>query len=528
MFEAERELQGLTRRFAQIAIPGITEPKAVSGITIPKAPTDGPKSGNPGQPRPSGEEIREQQKRRAKARQREQLLSISEIESVEFSLYSTEEINMLAVVNVTSTEEYGPNSVRDLRMGPHNDTQLCDTCSSDIRGCPGHFGKIQLPRLMHPLAVNTIILVLSCICNTCGGLMVTRDEIRNNGIDRMSGVKRLQEIKNLVKKLGRNCKRYSKDTNVEECKPTPVYSSLRDNKGDYRLAYSWPGTEKKKIFFKTPEEIYRILNAISDEDAELLGFTEGSHPRNMIIDRLIVIPYCARPDLFQGEKFFPDDLTTMYIDIVKDVRQYYSNISEPDKEACLKNLYYKVSHFMKNDGTYSQGQVKVYTDIKKRVQGKTAVVRANIMGKRVNFAGRTVVGPAAYLRVDEIGVPRLMAVKLTRPIPVAEFNRTELQAKYDSGNVKHITMQNGSFAGSRVMVNESFKSKFPDYRLQLGDIVERTLEDGDIVLVNRQPTLHKQNILAVRAKIIDDRIARINLSITTPLNAKQFGVNRGN
>jgi DNA-directed RNA polymerase II subunit RPB1 len=524
--ESGKELQGFNRRFAHISIPGITEPKIVQDVNPTITPGN---TSRTAQGRPIVQDRKQQQRLRARARAREQMLIMSEIDAVEFNLFSTEEIDNYAVVNVTSPDKEGSGTVRDLKMGPHSENVPCDTCSSDIRGCPGHYGKIILPKLMHPLTISTIILVLSCVCNTCGRLLVNQNEIERAGIKRMSGVKRLQAIKDLVSKLKRNCERYANVTGVQRCDPNPIYSSLRENKDDYRLAYTYPGpqNQKKTPFFLPPDipdnmpgkSIYKILHSIPSEDAELLGFNE-SHPRDMIMERLVVIPYCARPDLFQGDAYYPDDLTTMYIDIVKSVLAFTNpNNTEADKDIHLKSIYFKVSHLMKNDGRYNQGGVKIYTDVKKRVQGKTAIVRANIMGKRVNFAGRTVVGPGHYLRVDEVGIPRLMAARLTRPIKVTDFNREELQNEYNSGRVKHITMRDGPLAGARVMVSESFKQRFPDYQLQYGDIVERMLEDGDIVLINRQPTLHKQNILAVYARIIDDRIVRINLSVTTPLNA---------
>lgn len=513
------EMHGLVRRFAQVAVPGVTEPRPVLGISIPVSA----QPGNSGK-----QEKRHLQQLRARARQREQQLIMSEIESVEFSLYSTAEIDEYAVVNVTSHEREGPGTVRDLKMGPHSENVPCDTCSNDIRGCPGHFGKIITPRLMHPLAVNHIILVLSCVCNTCSRILVTREEIERAGISRMSGLRRLQNIKDLVGRLKKTCERYINDPNVIRCDPNPIYISLRENKDNYRLAYTYPGRPKGSPPFYLPPDlpedvqgrsIFRILDAIPQEDAELLGFRE-SHPRDMIIERLIVIPYCARPDLYQGGLSQPDDLSTIYMDIVKTINNYNNpRNSEAEKEKYLNDIYFKISHLMKNDGKYHQGGVKIFTDVKKRIQGKTAIVRANIMGKRVNFAGRTVVGPAHYLRVDEVGIPRLMAARLTRPIRVTELNRAELQAKFDAGRVKHITKISGKQAGYRVFVGASFHQNNPNYQLQIGDIVERMLEDGDIVLINRQPTLHKQNILAVYARIIDDRMVRINLSVTTPLNA---------
>lgn len=511
-------IAGLTRRFASLSAPGVTEPQIISTINVPQPPE------NP----PAGKTLAQRadpkrfQQLRANIRKREQQLPQLEITAVEFNLYSTEEIDAYAVVNVTESQEYGPGTVRDTRMGPYDDTIPCDTCSKDIRGCPGHMGKIILPRLMHPLAIDNIILVLSCICNSCSKLLVTKAELEQEGINRMTGHRKLQAMKDLIKRLDARCRRFVDDPTVRKCEVNPIYTKTKDIKDDYRLAYTYPGPEKKgkQYFFKTPSEMYDILDPISNEDSHLLGFANGSHPRDMIINRMIVIPYCSRPDLYQGEKFFPDDLTTMYIDIVKKTQQYNDpNIGEADKIKHIQDLFFKVSHFMKNDGRYSQGNVKIYTDVKKRIQGKTAIIRGHLMGKRVNFAGRTIIGPAAYLRVDEVGIPRQMAAKLTRPIRVLEMNRAELQAKYDNGKITHITPASGSLAGLRIMIHDQWRQRNPDLRLQIGDIIERMMENGDIVLINRQPTLHKQNILAVHARIIDDRVVRINLSVTTPLNA---------
>ena len=343
--DSQEGLQGFSRRFACITVPGVTEPKILQDGNLSISTKN---VTNPDQNRPSTQERKQQQKLRARARAREQMLIMSEIDTVEFNLFSTEEIDNYAVVNVTGPDKEGSGTVRDLKMGPHSENVPCDTCSSDIRGCPGHYGKIILPKLMHPLAINNIILVLSCVCNTCGRLLVNQNEIERAGIVRMSGIKRLQAIKDLVGKLKRNCERYANVVGVQRCDPNPIYSSLRENKDDYRLAYTYPGpqNQKKNPFFLYPDipdnmpgkSIYKILHSIPREDAELLGFNE-SHPQDMIMERLVVIPYCARPDLFQGDAYYPDDLTTMYIDIVKSVLAFTNpNNSEADRDSHLKTV----------------------------------------------------------------------------------------------------------------------------------------------------------------------------------------------
>lgn len=539
MFPVPGELRGFSRRTAEISIPGITEPQIVTGITIPIGPVNQSATTNPGQSGLSRKQ-REDRFRDINRRLKEQLQE-SEIEAVDFSLYTTEEIDFYAVVNISSTEEEGTNTVKDLRMGPHGEGADCPTCGSDLYGCPGHMGKIIIPPIMHPLTVETISLVLSCICKTCSFLLVTADDLISSGIDRViNGTRhmvlrdkpRLDAIKNLIHKINdaqnkkqirRECQHNIFGHGGISCESNPIYnkSKAQDGKRDYRLGmYRKRGSDFHLEGYLYPDEIFQRLNAVPDEDAQLLGFSNNSHPRTMIMERLVVIPYNARPDMFQGELHTSDDLTKIYREIVRETIKYNRAINLSDKENAHAQIFKLIKHLIKNDGKLNQGDLKIQSDIRTRIQGKPGIIRGNLMGKRVNFAGRTVVGPAHYLRVDEIGIPRLMSVKLTRPIRVYEANRAEMQTKYDSGKVTYIIRQNGRDAGVLKMIGDQFREKHPDYQVQFGDIVHRMLEDGDVVLVNRQPTLHKQNILALYTRIIDDRIVRINLSITTPLNGK--------
>src|SRR5438270_128502 len=109
--DQEPGLLGLSRRFAQISVPGITEPKVIQGNFSLRET----------EPHNSPEHKQQQQKLRVRARAREQMLIQSEIESVEFNLYSTEEIDIYSVVNVTNPDKEGPGTVRDLKMGPHSE-----------------------------------------------------------------------------------------------------------------------------------------------------------------------------------------------------------------------------------------------------------------------------------------------------------------------------------------------------------------------------------------------------------------------
>ena len=464
-----------------------------------------------------------QQQNRTKAIERERGLITSEIDEVYFNMYSTEEIDRRSVKTITSAGHDDTHGVRSPALGPRNSSQICETCSKDFKMCPGHFGKINIPPLMHPLALNWIIDVLSVVCNACGCLQLTEEQIESQGIKRLSGLTRLSRIKAAVKVSGKTVTKCNRLITLggQQFKcggtATPVFVGPKDNKEYYKLQYHYPGS--KEIMMISPLEIKHIFDLITPEDARLLGFLNNSHPRNLIMERLIVMPYCARPDLHQGEKLLQDDITITYTEIVTCVNAFFNpDGDEADKEEAMTKIHFKISRMMFNhDGKHRQN-LKELMDLKKRLQGKNALVRGHIMGKRVNFAGRTVGCAGAENRVDEIGVPRLMANELTRPMTVTNYNREDLQEIYDAGNVRHIRMFKDT-SNAHIAVNDLFRKNHPSYLLQIGDVVERDLQDGDWIIINRQPSLHKQSLIALRVKLIEDRVIRINLSITTPLNA---------
>ena len=516
MSDLPPNMSQLTRKFASLAVPGFTEARPDNHLLIKSLDTI-PSI----QPNMSGETGQKLRMAQAEARRRENELAFSQIESLGFNLFTTDEIDALAVILINNYKAEGPYTVRDLHLGPHNESQICETCSGSFRSCYGHYGRVILPPLMHPLAISHIILTLSCVCNHCGGLLITRDDIEKNGINRLTGLRKLQAIAELVSRLSKGCRRYQNVPGMTACPGgVPIFGSVKEMTlaRDYDLPYRF--TKKGTKFYMTATKIQEIFESISDEDAESLGYVYGSHPSSTIMERLLIIPYRARPDLLQDDQLFPDDISSIYSEIIKKANEYW----DPDKPAVtkrdtLKDLYFKLRHFMRNEGgQYKQGSVKIYTDITTRLQGKTALIRAHIMGKRVNFAGRTVAAPGGYLSIFEIGIPEMMAVNLTRPIQVNELNRAELQSRYESRRVKYITPRVGRFAGNRIMITNQFVQENPNYQVQLGDVVERILEDGDYVYFNRQPTLNRQNQIALRAKIIKGRVIMINLSLTSPQN----------
>ena len=135
------------------------------------------------------------------------------------------------------------------------------------------------------------------------------------------------------------------------------------------------------------------------------------------------------------------------------------------------------------------------------------------MGKRCNFTARTVISGDAMLDMRDVGVPQEVADKLTIVEHVNRFNYESLRKliSEQAPNIKYIVKKDGTRLDMATVKGRT--------ELTVGCSVERTLRDGDLVLFNRQPSLHRMSIMCHRAKILKGKTFRLNLTCTTPYNA---------
>jgi DNA-directed RNA polymerase II subunit RPB1 len=285
------------------------------------------------------------------------------------------------------------------------------------------------------------------------------------------------------------------------------------------------GIEQKKEL--TAGEAYEILKNISDEDCESMGFDHKfARPDWMVITVLAVPPPQVRPTIVMGPKKNEDDLTFKLSDIVK-----INNKLKKQEEAAapghiLKEfmalLQFHVATYFNNElpGQHqsTQRSGRPLKSIYQRLKGKEGRVRGNLMGKRVDFSARSVITPDPNLSIDQLGVPRSIARNMTYPEIVTPFNIKEMQELVANGpdtlpGALYVVRDNGT------RDNLKFVPERSDIHLNYGDKVERHLKDGDLVIFNRQPSLHKMSMMGHRIKILPWSTFRMNLSCTTPYNA---------
>ena len=169
-----------------------------------------------------------------------------------------------------------------------------------------------------------------------------------------------------------------------------------------------------------------------------------------------------------------------------------------------------------NQSTHRSG--RIIKSIRERLKGKKGRMRGNLMGKRVDFCGRSVITPDPNLKTNELGVPKRLQKNLTIPETVNRYNISKLNKLVRNGPYKYP----GAKSIERTSQKKTVSLLYVDTQsieLNEGDIVHRHLQDGDIVLFNRQPSLHKLSMMAHIVKVLDYYTFRLNVSVTTPYNA---------
>ena len=263
-------------------------------------------------------------------------------------------------------------------------------------------------------------------------------------------------------------------------------------------------------------------------DSQIMGFNpQFCKPSWLLITILPVSPPAVRPFvLMDGMRPSQDDLTHKVYDILKTnnalKRQEARGVPEHVLEELIELLQYHVTTMIDNEVSgqpqAKQKSGKPIKSLRQRLVGKAGRVRGNLMGKRCDFSARTVIGGDPNLSIDEVGVPRSIALNLTYPERVTKYNLHKMKELVENGpeihpGAKNIIRDDGK------QIDLRWVQRTSDMNLEPGYIVERHLQNGDVVLFNRQPSLHKMSMMAHHVKILPWSTFRINLSVTSPYNA---------
>lgn len=464
------------------------------------------------------------------------LVSLDRVIGVQFGILNPEDTKKRSVVEVKSASTYDGNStiaegLFDPRMGVLDNGVKCPTDGQTNLTCPGYFGHYQTCMPLYNIGfLENIRKLLTCVCHRCGKMYVDSESPEGIVIRGLGPKQRFSETASLSSKIS-FCGAMSGDGCGAVRPRTVIKEGIANLIAEYQVDDDEGGEKasKKRIHQRlNVHQVRDILLKISDADLEFMGFDpRWSRPEWAITDTIPVPPPYIRPSVkFDNNQRSEDDITYKFSDIIKadqTLRTRIRNNADADVIYDWWNLLqYHYATLINNDLPDAPASVhrlgRPLKSIVKRISAKDGRIRGNLMGKRVDFSARTVITGDPNLSIRQVGVPLKIAMNLTVPEIVNEANRAFLQSCVRNGPDKYP----GAKSFKRAKDGNTYNLRILSRRgvdLEFGDIVHRHMTDGDPVLFNRQPSLHRPSMMCHLAKILPYNTFRLNVFDTPPYNA---------
>ena len=456
-------------------------------------------------------------------------VSCSKVVGIQFSILSPEEIRKGSVAEITSRDTYINNKpvingLFDPRMGVLEPGLVCPTDGLDYMQTPGYFGHIELARpVFYVQYLSTIQKLLRCVCFKCSKLLISKDKYKYL-LEHQS-----QARWKLVSELCKKVKRCG-EANDDGCgclQPRKI-----NKEGFASLSAEWENKleegEETIVIPLTAELVLKIFKRISDEDVNFMGFSPvWSRPDWMICQVLAVAPPAVRPSVkHDAQQRSEDDLSHILVNIIKTNKTLLEKIQNNAPENIINDwtvvLQYHIASQVDNKlsgaSPVAQRSGRPFKSIKDRLNGKGGRMRGNLMAKRVDFSARSVITADPNISIRELGIPMKIAKNITKPVTVNRVNKAFLTKLVQNGpdvwpGAKILERKNGESITLRYLDRKSIV-------LEEGDIVHRHMMDGDAILFNRQPTLHRMSMMCHIARIMKrGDTFRMNVADTKPYNA---------
>lgn len=478
----------------------------------------------------------------------------AEIKSIQWGVRSSEDIARTSAVQVTEPHSTQKGTVRiggvnDPRMGATGSVPRCGTCAYTAEKCTGHHGHIVLPLpVVNCEFMKQLHALLSYTCYDCARAMVDPEDPRLRVVMQEAPRVRMKGIKLALSSPPSIC---------PHCEYGPQPKWVRDN-GDifFTCEFKVDGTEEERPSFR-PIDMYHQLCAIPHDDLIMMGYNpKDAHPKNYLWQNLLVPPPCMRPSKsVSGGTKGEDDLTAHLKGIVKaviklnahgrevldelDIGRYnghdaYETVQNSSYrhdtayEMAMRDyraLYRAVALYENADLTEKAQRghkpKDTYGSTRRAIrdrnkQQKKSRLRQRILGKRIRRIGRSVIGPEPYIGIDDVAMPISHCMRITYPEEVTMMNICKLTERVRNGP--------SVYPGANFVTRDGRRFDLSDQNgnavsLRVGDMVDRHLDETDIVIGNRQPTLHKSGMQAHRVKPMKHNTYRMNLAVTGPYNA---------
>ena len=454
--------------------------------------------------------------------------TIKSIQGIRFSVWSPSEIRKYSVSEITAPETYDEDGMAvqgglmDGRLGTLEPGQKCLTCGNTSARCPGHFGHIEFAEpVLHIAFIDSIHKLLLATCRSCSRLKIPIADL-----ERLTNMKKQKASYTIISQKRIPEQILEKAKKQKECPHC--------GKGQYDLIFTKPTIfiEKTELGENRllPITIRERFSQITNDDIDLLGYDHTTaRPEWFILQVLPVPPVTVRPSIILETGIrSEDDLTHKMVDIIRVNQRLKESKEAGTPPLIVQDLvdllqYHTTTYFDNEVSGIPQAHHRSGRPLKtltQRLKGKEGRFRGSLSGKRVDFSSRTVISPDPNLDLSEVGVPIPIAMKLTIPEIVTEWNIEKLKKLIINGpsifpGVNYVVRPDGvkirlDFVEDRSIIADS---------IETGYLIERHLLDGDIVLFNRQPSLHQMSIMAHHVRVLPGKTFRLHPSVCPPYNA---------
>jgi len=454
--------------------------------------------------------------------------TVKSIQGIKFSVWSPNEIRKYSVAEITAPETYDEDGMAvqgglmDGRLGTLEPGQKCLTCGNTSARCPGHFGHIELAEpVLHIAFIDNIHKLLLATCRSCSRIRISDEDLQ-----KFLKIKSRKASYTVISQKRIPDEILDKAKKAKEC--------AHCGKIQYDLIFTKPTIfiEKTELGESRllPITIRERFSQITDSDLALLGYDyTTARSEWFILQALPVPPVTVRPSIILETGIrSEDDLTHKMVDIIRVNQRLKESKEAGTPPLIVQDLvdllqYHTTTYFDNEVSGIPQAHHRSGRPLKtltQRLKGKEGRFRGSLSGKRVDFSSRTVISPDPNLDLAEVGVPESIAKKLTIPEIVTDWNVEKLKKLVINGpdkfpGVNYILRPDGvkirlDFVEDRSVIADSLES---------GYLVERHLLDGDIVLFNRQPSLHQMSIMGHHVRVLPGKTFRLHPSVCPPYNA---------
>ncbi|MDD3711752.1 MAG: DNA-directed RNA polymerase subunit beta', partial [Patescibacteria group bacterium] len=267
----------------------------------------------------------------------------------------------------------------------------------------------------------------------------------------------------------------------------------------------------EKTIAKLEDKLETVIETKKDKIIKRLKLLKNLKKNNirpewMILDVIPVIPPDLRPMVaLDGGRFASSDLNDLYRRVINRNNRLRQLIELNAPEVICRNekrmLQEAVDSLIDNSARNSKmvvastGQKRQLKSLADSLKGKQGRFRQNLLGKRVDYSGRSVIVVNPKLNLDQCGLPKIMALELFKPFIIAELIKREVVHNVRSAS-RYIEAGND----------------------EVWDILEKIIDEA-YVLLNRAPTLHRLGIQAFRPVLIEGKAIQIHPLVCTAFNA---------